>query len=94
MNSLLQWFGCAFGLLGALLVATNCRFSRWGFVAYLFSNAAWIAYSILIGAPGLLLQQVGFSITSLIGVWRWFTPTAVRRSSTFSVSRLKTGAGG
>jgi hypothetical protein len=78
MNNLMQWTGCALGLLGSLLVAANCRFSRWGFVAYLLSNTAWLAYSILIGVPGLLLQQVGFIITGLIGLWRWFTPTLAR----------------
>ena len=72
MSTFIEWTGCAFGLLGALLLAINCRFSRWGWVAFLLSNVAWIAYSVLIGAQGLLLQQMGFTITSLIGLRQWF----------------------
>lgn len=72
MSTIMEWVGCGFGLLGAFLLAINCRFSRWGWVSFLVSNAAWIAYSLLMGAQGLLLQQAGFTITSLIGLRRWF----------------------
>ena len=72
MSAAMEWAGCFLGLTGALLLATNTRISRWGWVAFLASNAAWIGYSISVGAHGLLLQQAGFTITSLIGVSRWF----------------------
>jgi hypothetical protein len=72
MSDWAQWTGCALGLLGAFLLATNSRYSRWGWIAFLLSNGAWIAYSLLVSANGLLLQQVGFTITSLIGVRQWF----------------------
>lgn len=79
MSSMMEWAGCAFGLLGALLLAINCRLSRWGWVSFLVSNAAWIAYSILTGAHGLLLQQAGFTITSAIGLRRWFFPATAKQ---------------
>jgi hypothetical protein len=77
--SAMEWTGCALGLTGALLLATNTKISRWGWVAFLASNAAWIGYSISVGAHGLLLQQAGFTITSMIGVARWFGSRAGSR---------------
>ena len=66
----LEWTGAIFGLLGAFLLATNTRFSRYGWVAFLAANVAMIAFAFSINADGLLLQQEGFMITSLIGLYR------------------------
>ena len=66
----LEWTGAIFGLLGALLLATNTRFSRYGWVAFLVANVAMIAFAFKINADGLQLQQEGFMITSLIGLYR------------------------
>ena len=73
----LDWGGCALGLLGAFLLATNTRLSRWGWVAFLISNVAWILYAIATGAWALLIQQAGFTVTSLIGLRQWFRPKAL-----------------
>ncbi len=67
----MEWGGCALGLLGALLLSINTRVSRWGWIAFLASNFAWIGYALSTGAYGLLLQQAGFTVTSLIGIRRW-----------------------
>ena len=37
MNSC-EWLGTGFGLLGALLLATNSRISQYGWLAYLLAN--------------------------------------------------------
>jgi hypothetical protein len=71
MIAAMEWTGCTFGLLGAFLLATNTRFSGWGFVAFLVSNAAWIGFAAALGAGGLLMQQAGFTFTSLLGLYRW-----------------------
>lgn len=68
---LLEWSGCAFGLLGAGLLALNTRLSGWGFVAFLVSNGLWIAFGLLTESPGLIVMQVGFTATSLLGIYRW-----------------------
>lgn len=70
--NVLQWFGCAFGVTGSLVLASRTTRSGWGFILFLISNVFWIAYGIEIGARGLLVMQVFFSITSLIGIYRWF----------------------
>ncbi|MFC3110880.1 hypothetical protein ACFQAT_28515 [Undibacterium arcticum] len=63
--------GCIFGLLGALLLALNNRYSGFGFYAFLVSNLAWIGYAIVQSVGGLTIQHIGFSITSLVGIYRW-----------------------
>lgn len=66
-----EYIGCGFGLLGALLLSLNCKHSGWGFVAFLVSNVAWITFAVQKGINGLLVMQFGFTITSLIGIYRW-----------------------
>ncbi len=68
----LQWMGCATGVTGSLLLALNqSRISGFGFIAYLLSNACWVGYALSTSATGLAVQQAVFTLTSLIGVWRW-----------------------
>lgn len=69
---LLQWIGCLFGVLGSFLLATNSRYSGYGFVAFLASNAAWVVFGWMTGAPGLVWMQAAFTVTSLLGIYRWF----------------------
>lgn len=71
MTEILEWTGCFTGLGGSALLATNSRYSAWGWVLFILSNAAWIAYGLLKGANGLVAQQIGFTATSLIGIWKW-----------------------
>ena len=70
MAPVFEWSGSLLGLLGALLLATNSRVSRYGWVAFLFANVAMIAFALMIGAHGLLLQQAGFTFTSFLGLYR------------------------
>lgn len=69
---IVEWSGSATGLMGAALLAANISVSAFGFVAFLVSNLFWIAYAILIRSWGLLVMQVGFTATSVLGLWRWF----------------------
>ncbi|MFM2083186.1 MAG: hypothetical protein RLY95_4 [Pseudomonadota bacterium] len=69
MNSC-EWLGTGFGLFGALLLATNSRISQYGWLAYLLANIFMIVFAASIGAHGLLVQQCGFLITTVIGIFR------------------------
>lgn len=69
--SLLEWTGAAFGLIGAGLLAMNARFSGYGWIFFLASNVAWISYGLLMSAFGLVVMQIGFTATSLLGAYRW-----------------------
>ncbi len=65
------WLGFAFGAPGALLLALNVAWSGWGWWAFLASNIAWITFALLTGEASLLLQQLVFMGTTLVGLWRW-----------------------
>jgi hypothetical protein len=79
---LFEWSGSLLGLLGAFLLATHSSVSRYGWIAFLCANVAMIAFASIIGAYGLLLQQIGFLCTSLLGIHRaWLKPRRMRRVS-------------
>lgn len=65
-----EWSGSIFGLLGSFLLATNTRFSKYGWIGFLIANLGMGVFSVLIGAHGLLLQQLGFTCTSCLGLYR------------------------
>ena len=69
--TLIQWSGCASGVLGACLLALHNRYSGFGFVLFLISNLFWITFAITTHTPGLLTQQAFFTLTSLLGIWNW-----------------------
>lgn len=66
----LEWVGCLLGLVGAFALASNTKASRYGWWAFLGANIAMIGFAMTIKADGLLLQQVGFMGTSLLGLYR------------------------
>lgn len=65
-----EWAGALFGMLGAFLLATNTRVSRYGWLAFLIANFAMIVFAWSIDATALLLQQVVFTATSVLGIYR------------------------
>lgn len=67
----LEWSGALTGLVGSALLATNSDVSGWGFVAFLISNLFWIGFGLMHRMHGMLLMQLGFTATSMIGVYRW-----------------------
>lgn len=66
-----ELFAAAFGLVGALLLATRSRHSGWGFLAFLASNICWLAFALERAHWPLVVQQVGFTLSSLFGIWVW-----------------------
>lgn len=66
----LEWGSCILGLAGALVLATNTRISRWGWLAFLIANLCAVGFAWGIGRYGLMLQQFGFVVTSLLGMAR------------------------
>lgn len=61
----------ACGLAGSFLLASNGKHAAWGWWAFLASNLAWIAFGWRQRHWFLLLQQVGFTACSLLGIWTW-----------------------
>lgn len=66
----MEWVGSIAGLLGAFLLATHTHISRYGWVAFLMANLTMGAFALMIDRHGLLLQQIGFTATSLLGMYR------------------------
>lgn len=60
-----------FGLVGAYLLAAKGTHAGLGFVAFLASNAGWIAFGWIRRHWFLVIQQVGFTASSLLGIWNW-----------------------
>lgn len=59
------------GLAGAFLLAARGPHAAWGWVAFLASNVGWIAFAWIRRHWFLLLQQAGFTVTSVLGICRW-----------------------
>lgn len=68
-----------FGVLGTLLLATKGRFAGWGFVAFLGSNAGWLYFSYFNAHFWMFLQQVAFTLSSLVGIYVWLLRERLQR---------------
>lgn len=66
----LEWAATLTGLAGAYLLATNGRLARWGWVGFLLANLFSMGFAMRAGHYGLMVQQVGFMGSSLLGLWR------------------------
>jgi hypothetical protein len=69
--NVMAWFGSIAGLIGSLLLAVNAEYSGWGFVAFLVSNAAWFYYGVKTKTWSMCVMQIGFTLTSILGIYRW-----------------------
>lgn len=77
---LVELLAASFGIMGTIMLAMNNQRSGWGFVAFLASNAGWIVFAQAQGHWGLLLQQVCFTATSLLGIWIWLLRPVMRNA--------------
>lgn len=68
---LVELFATACGLLGSLVLALKGKAAAWGWVLFALSNAGWLVFSHGHGHWFFFIQQIGFSITSAIGIWNW-----------------------
>jgi len=75
----IDWLGSILALMGAFLLATNSRFSAYGWIFFLLSNTAWIIFSIREDNAPLLLMNIGFTLTSLLGLYRCFVAPIVAK---------------
>ncbi len=66
-----QATGAALGLLGAFLLARGSARAGLGWLAFLGSNAALIVMALRLDLPGVLVLQLGFTVTTGLGIWTW-----------------------
>lgn len=67
----LEIAAAASGVLGTVLLALNGPRAGLGFVAYLVSNAGWIWFAWWHAHWAMLVQQLAFTASSLLGIWVW-----------------------
>lgn len=83
------------GMLGALLLATRSRYAGWAFVLWLVSNVGWIIFGAGNQHWFFIVQQVVFTATSLIGIYRWLiapsleTPAAPDEQLVQAIAHLR-----
>ncbi|SMQ75863.1 hypothetical protein SAMN06297468_3012 [Altererythrobacter xiamenensis] len=72
--TILQWYGAGAGLIAALIVSLNLgtRPTGWGFVIFVTSSIALIAWGFLNDeGQGIGWQNIGLLVINLIGVYRY-----------------------
>lgn len=70
MTIALEWTGTLLGL-----IATHGRWARYGWVAFLAANVAMGGFALAIEPRGLLLHQMGFMGSGVLGLRRtWRAP--------------------
>jgi len=62
--------GTVCGLAGAFVLAVSRKREALGWLLFLASNAAMIALGRRLDRPDIVVLQCGFTITSLLGLWR------------------------
>jgi len=66
----LQFIGAVSGISGSWCVAAISLVTRFrGYLLYVISNIAFIAWAVIHGAPWLLLMNLCFAITTTRGLW-------------------------
>lgn len=81
MTEVIELLAAVCGLLGTLLLAFNGRWAGWGFVAFLGSNAGWLSFAAANHHWFMFWQQVGFTISSLFGIWVWLVRPKLNRGN-------------
>jgi hypothetical protein len=67
----LEAVAAVLGLVGATLLAIGARWFAFGWLSFLASNFAGVAFAADAGLHWMLAQQIGFTCTSAFGVWTW-----------------------
>lgn len=68
---ILECLGSISALCGAWLLALRCRYSKFGWCAYLVANGFLLGFALDIDRYWLTAQYVGFTLSSLLGVWNY-----------------------
>ena len=67
-----EFCGSIPGIIGALLLASAWPIGRYGWLAFLLSNLAWIVFSVRNRYRLMLYQQLAFLFCSSLGIYNNF----------------------
>lgn len=65
------WMGSITGIIGAILVALNFEFSKFGYIFFIISSITWAIQACKNKDKALLSLNVVFTIINTIGIYRW-----------------------
>lgn len=71
MLKIIEYLGSIAGILGAGLLALNNDYSGYGFISFMLSNICFIIIGFKCKLYGLLVMQVFFTLTSIVGIYTW-----------------------
>lgn len=70
-DKIVGWVGSVCGITGAVLLALNLPISGYGYLFFLVSSVALVAWSFKTGAKHNLTMQLCFCVINSIGVYNW-----------------------
>jgi nicotinamide riboside transporter PnuC len=70
MGGGIEWLATCSGLTGAFLLASHTRISSYGWLLLGAANVGMMALAFQIDHYGLLLQQLGLFVSSVVGMHR------------------------
>lgn len=88
----LEMISAGLGLVGAILLATKSRYSGLAFVAWFVSNLGWLIFGARNAHWFFFAQQIGFTITSVLGIWTWLIRPALRGETLDALHEGRSGA--
>lgn len=71
---LLGWAGTVLAIIGTLLLALNCDYSRYGFACNLLASACLVAYAAWNNTLPILALNAVMVVVNIVGLLRWFDP--------------------
>lgn len=71
-NVLLTWLGSGTGIVGALFLAANQSWSRWGFLFLLVSSLSWTKAAKIRRDEPLVLLNLVFSVVNVFSIYNHF----------------------
>jgi hypothetical protein len=67
----LDRLGAFFGIVGAILIATNISLSKYAFIVFALSSVFWIINAYKEELHSLLWMNVVFLVVDAFGIYRW-----------------------
>lgn len=75
--ALVEMASMLLALSGSLLWALKGPRAAWGWILFTLANIGWIAFAYGNRHPYMLLQYIGFTVTSVIGTWNYLVVPAL-----------------
>ena len=69
---MLGWIGTITGIIGALLIAFNFEYSKFGYLFFLVSSTTWGLQGYKNKDSALMVINIVFTGVNIIGIIRWF----------------------